>query len=266
MSDAPEPARAIEVLTEGDPPRVWSFIVTLFGDLAQGDGDKMSGRLLARMAEIAGLRPETVRVALHRLRKDGWIDSHRNGRRSLYALTDFGRGQSAAAATRIYAPRAPDPDSCTVLIADPNGAEDALADVASRTDAVPLASFALLVPAPVDSVEPGLLHLRAESARLPDWVRLRACPDDLAAAYDRLFARLRCVKRLAAPEAASLEGAVVRALVVHSWRRVLLRHPDLPAALYPADCKAGACRAAVMDLLVRLPRVPLDRLEAEAAD
>ncbi len=264
MSDDPDLARAIAVLTGDEPPRVWSFIVTIFGDLAQGEGDAMSGRVLARMAEEAGLRPETVRVALHRLRKDGWIDSHRNGRRSSYTLTRFGRAQSAAAAPRIYAPHAPEPGGWTVLLADPGGRGDALGDIASRTDAVPLGTVGLLVPGPVETVEPGLLRICADRIDIPDWVRASTAPDDLRDSFARLADRLGRVDALVALPVPGLRAATVRVLIVHSWRRVLLRHADLPEALFPDDWKGEVCRRRVQGLLTRLPRPALQAIETEA--
>ena len=41
----------------GDPPRVWSFIVTIFGDLAREDDRYISSRTLNRLtAEIGEYR------------------------------------------------------------------------------------------------------------------------------------------------------------------------------------------------------------------
>ena len=58
------------------PPRVWSLLVTVFGDLAQ-DGSALPGTVLGEIMSRVGIKPEAMRVALHRLRKDGWIESER---------------------------------------------------------------------------------------------------------------------------------------------------------------------------------------------
>lgn len=266
MSNAPDLTRAVAILTENDPPRVWSFVVTVFGDLAQREGDALSGRLLARMADVAGLRPETVRVALHRLRKDGWIDSHRVGRRSDYTLTAFGRAQSAAAAPRIYSDRAPETKEWTVLLANPSEPAAALAEVANRTNAVLLGDAALLVPNSVDEIDNGLLRICSGEVDIPDWVRALAGPEEIKIAYRGLHGRLQRAEPLLPDRDTSLVGATTRVLIVHSWRRVLLRHPDLPAALLPEDWPGEQCRRVVADLLSRLPRPVLDTLETLAAD
>ena len=91
----------IEQVTFGTTPRVWSLLVTVFGELAQDADAQISGSLLRSLSEHIGIKPEAMRVALHRLRKDGWIDSERTGRTSNYFLTLWGRAQSIAASPRI---------------------------------------------------------------------------------------------------------------------------------------------------------------------
>ena len=256
-------SRAIAILTQEETPRVWSFLVTLFGDLAQGEDDAISGALLARLGEAAGLRPETIRVALHRLRKDGWIVSHRAGRSSVYALSSFGRRQSAEATPRIYAEHGPDGGAWTLLLADPGGgASEALDDVAARIEAIALGSHALLCAGPVKHAPCDLLAIRSDSVEVPDWLKAQICPIALVEAYSLLTRRLAEVESVLpgqVPDAIS--AATLRALVVHSWRRVLLRHPDLPDMLFPDNWPGRTCRASVHRILARLPRFSLDKLE-----
>jgi phenylacetic acid degradation operon negative regulatory protein len=78
-------------------------LVSVFGELAQDQGSRISGSLLRHITEQIGIKPEAMRVASHRLSKDGWIDSERHGRTSAYYLTKWGRAQSASASPRIYA-------------------------------------------------------------------------------------------------------------------------------------------------------------------
>ena len=86
----------------GEPPRVWSFIVTIFGDLAREDDRYISSRTLNRLTAEIGVKPEATRVALHRLRKEDWLESAKFGRESHYRLTNKGRKLSREAAPRIY--------------------------------------------------------------------------------------------------------------------------------------------------------------------
>ena len=93
---------AINTLNDPKHQRVWSLIVSIFGDLAQAQGDQLSSGALNRIMTPMGIKNDAIRVALHRLRKDGWIDSARSGRNSVHYLTEFGRRQSAEVTPRIY--------------------------------------------------------------------------------------------------------------------------------------------------------------------
>ena len=61
---------SIAQLTDLQNLRVWSIIVSLFGDLAQKTGDQISGTTLTQIITPMGIKPEAIRVALHRLRKE----------------------------------------------------------------------------------------------------------------------------------------------------------------------------------------------------
>ena len=73
---------SINLLSDPQNQRVWSVIISLFGDMAQRPNEKISGAALTRIITPMGIKPEAIRVALHRLRKDGWIESVRAGRAS----------------------------------------------------------------------------------------------------------------------------------------------------------------------------------------
>ena len=48
------------------------------------------------------------------------------------------------------------------------------------------------------------------------------------------------------------QSAALRVLVVHQWRRLVLRHADLPERFFPDGWKGEACRAHVLQLLGNL--------------
>ncbi|TNF17581.1 MAG: PaaX family transcriptional regulator, partial [Rhodobacteraceae bacterium] len=62
-------------------------MISVFGVLAQDESARIIGPLLRLLTERIGITPAAMRVAIHRLRKDGWIDSQRHGRTSVYFLT-----------------------------------------------------------------------------------------------------------------------------------------------------------------------------------
>ena len=81
-------------LTALGPLRVWSLLVTVFGDLTQDDA--LEGPTLSALMSEIGVKPEATRVALHRLRADGWITSEKTGRTSRHRLSAKGRADSDA--------------------------------------------------------------------------------------------------------------------------------------------------------------------------
>ena len=254
-----------QILTDPQNQRVWSIIVSLFGDLAQKPGDRLSGGALSRIIMPMGIKPEAIRVALHRLRKDGWIDSARAGRASAHFLTEYGRARSAEVSPRIYT-RVPDtPDRWHLLIAEDGSGQSALDEVLLTTEYFSLArNVALGAGPPPESCEE-LMVFEVRTHAVPDWVRARACPADLAENCRSLLDALERAAALLPPEGeiTPLQTATLRMLIVHRWRRVVLRMPELPAAFFPPDWPGPDCRAAVFRLLDRLPRPPLDTLETE---
>lgn len=102
----------ISVLAHREQTKVWSVIVTIFGDLAKNHGDEISGPLLSMIMENIGIRPKAIRVAIHRLRKDNWIESRKEGRVSQYRLSAKGYAESEVSRPRIYENvQAPDQNS-----------------------------------------------------------------------------------------------------------------------------------------------------------
>ncbi len=248
---------AAAALGTGEGHRVWSLIVTIFGDLAQGPGDAISGPVLSRLTGLMGVKPQAMRVALHRLRKDGWLDSARAGRSSTHFLTAYGRAQSAAATPRIYGAGADDPGLWHVLIsggAEGRGAAQ-LEAFSQSGDYLALGSQAILAPGPLPVDHPGLVGVQTDAVAVPDWLRAQICPEDVLAACDDLHAAFEAVARVLQTGGTlrADECAALRALVVHSWRRVILRLPDLPRGFFPQTWSGEACRAQFGVLMAALP-------------
>ncbi|MDU8943118.1 PaaX family transcriptional regulator C-terminal domain-containing protein [Ovoidimarina sediminis] len=247
MSGAPI-ARAVAALTGDGPPRVWSLIVTFFGDLAQGPGAEVPGPVLSRVMGAADIRPEAMRVALHRLKRDGWIDSAKRGRTVDYSLTARGRAESAAASPRIYGRAEPAPWR---LFNAAQGEAAALDPLLAGGSHVALAPGLVAGPMPGGAVPEGIFV--SQPGAVPGWAQRAVCPEALVAAAAALVQTLEEVARdVEAP--GPLERAVLRVLIVHRWRRIVLRLPDAPEAFLPEDWRALGCAARVAEVLDALPR------------
>jgi len=258
MPSSPPYAAAIAAPHDAANLRVWSMIATAFGDLALDPGDAIPGPVLSALMTQMDIRPEATRVALHRLRGDNWICSEKAGSTSLHALSDAGRRESKAAARRIYRrPNEIATDWCAVLL-EANTAQTK-ADMAARGFA-PLAPRIYLAAADAQP-PPGAMRLSPEGT--PDWIGAQFEPKDLAADYAALHARLTkaAALNLKAAHLSPLQTATLRCLIVHGWRRLVLRHPELPRSLYSATWRGHDCRALTLDLLDQLPKPPLAALQ-----
>lgn len=236
--------------------RVWSLIITLMGDLARAPGETLPAAFLSRITGRLSVRPEAMRVALHRLRRDGWIESHREGRSSSYAFTPFGRAEAERAARRIYAPAPPPAAPWHLLLSAPAPKKARIEQAAAMRDG----GYAVLSPgvylgfgAAPDL--PGFAAFSGTPAPAPDWLRDQLFPAPLRRDY-QAFAHALAQVKAGAPGLADLpetDRIALRALVVHGWRRLVLRHPQLPPGFIPPDCPVEPCRTHVMALLRALP-------------
>ncbi|KPP89324.1 MAG: transcriptional repressor of phenylacetic acid degradation PaaX [Rhodobacteraceae bacterium HLUCCA08] len=240
------------VLTAPQGMKLWSVIVTILGDLLpEGDAD-VSGLVLSALIERMGLQPQAMRVALHRLKRDGWIESRKDGRVGYYRLSDMGRAQAAEVSEAIYGGAVPSRARPMLAILAPEMQPDAV------QGAVPLSRQACLLP---DGALPeGALAVPLGPAQLPAWAAAIVAREARLTGYAATLALaegfLADIRR---NRALPLTDRVAqRMLVLHSWRRLVLRSNPLAVALageVPADC-----RRAVMELFSALPRPPIGDL------
>ena len=223
--------------------KVWSVLVTIFGDMAPGEGESLPGPFLSGLTSRLGIRTEAQRVALHRLRKDGWIKVQRDGRVSLYGLSDLARAETQSVQSRVFDAQIPRPERCYIVLADPAGPS-------AKIDGVEIGGGAVLTIEPPKA--PGLLVSELAVEDVPGWARDKAVPPGLQEDYERLLSLLADpleVAGLTEPDRLAL-----RVLVLHRWRRLVLSHNRTAAHLMGADWTGNTCRARVHAVLDALPR------------
>ncbi|MEM1272342.1 MAG: PaaX family transcriptional regulator C-terminal domain-containing protein [Pseudomonadota bacterium] len=249
-------AQAIAALMPDGTPPVWSLIVTVFGDVAGDRAVELGAAPLARILAPAGVSGSALRVAMHRLKTDGWVLARRAGRSSFYRLNPDRLATVSAASKRIYATGSLPPDAWRVRILGP----DAQDHPPTRGEAIMLGPRIAMFGADGD-IAPGALELFGD-ADVPQWVRSKVCPPDLMDAYQVLHASLATVERLLRGHAPDLtvESVALRMLVVHAWRRIILRHPALPDGVFPSSWPGSDCRQRVGALLSKLPRPTASQL------
>ena len=269
---APEPAadrrrdaiaRWIARTLASDPPRTRSLIVTMWGDSLAPHGGHVWLTTLIRLLAPFGVSERLVRTSVFRLVRDGWLAGEARGRRSRYRLTADGERRFAHAHQRIYAPADGRWDGDWELVIAPPDAVDAasrraLCDELSWEGYGQIAPAVFARPLHGAATARGIVDALGLSARVvvararDDPARpggLAACAlaalplATVASDYRRLIARFgRVIDRFRA-EPATLDPAqcfIVRTLLIHAYRRVLLRDPQLPSPLLPADWPGSA--------------------------
>lgn len=240
------------------PLRAGSLIVTLFGDaIVPRGGSLWLGSLNALMAPF-GVEPGLVRTAMSRLVSDGWFDRNRVGRSSYYRLSAHGAQTVTDAAQRIY--RANDVDwpgtlSLAVLTAGDARQRQAARDGLATAGFGQIASNVMVSPrrGSLDgATDPAAIWLEARASDRESLIGLARAAwdiDTLGAAYAEFLkdvapisGRLALVARLPPADAFRL-----RILLIHEWRRIVLRDPQLPPAMLSPDWPGHLAQEGVRD-------------------
>lgn len=276
-----------------------TVLVTVFGDGIEPHGGEVWAGSLLRLVEPLGMNERLVRTSLNRLVGEGVLVTRRHGKRSFYSVTPLARREFGRAERRIYNPRGePWDGQWTVVVNTSDVAPPARAAVRAHLGRL---GFSPLGPSvhisPFDRVDAlrqvlsdlGLVNqLAVFRGQVPATVGLEDADlarlvsselKGLEPAWRKFLRRFRPLADAAGdgvavavePETAFL----AQTLLVHTYRRIVLREPELPAGLWPpgwagdaayevaARCYHALARPAEEHLLAvcesgGVPLLPLD--------
>ena len=245
----PPPLARIVQQLKREPSRTGSIVVTLFGDAIVPRGGSVWLGTLLKFFEQLDIDASVVRTAMSRLTADGWFERTRIGRNSFYRLVQSGRQTFDIATKHIYGPQVSDWTGRFELLLIGNGGDR---DVAR--EALKNAGFGSPLPGvwvapsgvPVPEEAAGAIRLEV-SAEDDSGRRLlsESWPlDRTADAYQKFmktFEPLRGWLDRGEP-LADADAFTARILLIHHYRRVVLRDPLLPTALLPSDWPGRAAR------------------------
>jgi phenylacetic acid degradation operon negative regulatory protein len=247
-------ARIIEQLKR-EPSRTGSIVITLFGDaIVPRGGSVWLGTLLAFFDTI-DIDSGVVRTAMSRLAADGWLERNKVGRNSFYRLVRKGRQTFDTAIRHIYDTQISDWTGRFELLLigsseDRDAARDALknAGFGSPLPGVWVAPSG--VPVPEEAARAIRLEVSAEDdsgRRLlsESWPLDRTA--DAYLKFMKTFEPLRgWIERR--EQLSDADAFTARVLLIHHYRRVVLRDPLLPTALLPQDWPGRAARRLCGDI------------------
>lgn len=216
--------------------RVWSLVITVFGDSVQHRGGRISNVRLQALLGRIGVEPGAIRTALSRLNRDGWVTSQRQGRNSFYQLTPQGQTRFTDATSRIYAaPRTTPVTEWTLAIGPDQPGLPVAPGVVLRPADQPAPQADCAVTGQLSDLSPQMCE-----SLLPDALR------------QALQALLADIDALSDAALTPLDAAAARTLLIHRWRRIVLRFPEAPTELLPPEMKGRAPRAEVAATYVAL--------------
>lgn len=232
----------ISALVSIDQLKVWSLIVTVFGDLQKGNLRTLSGGQIRGLIEPMGIKPEAIRVALHRLRKDAWIETQKAGRETFYSLTKEAMAETVNVHDDIYR-------------SGSKYSGDWYLQIAPFEQGAAHSGFEL---SPTVFLQSEKQLVRSENqittqvalSELPHWVDQAIVSASSLSVAEQLR---KCLASLVDVEqyASANELAILRILIVHHWRKLALRESTwFHIARYP-DGALALCQKQVTGCLAR---------------
>ena len=274
---APRPQRAfLEPILDhvrAEPSRTWSIIVTIYGDaIVPRGGCVWLGTLLAFFKAL-DVGEGVVRTAMSRLASDGWLERNKVGRNSFYRLAEKGRATFAQATRHIYASSAPPfAGHLDLLLLGPNGADRDAARSALEEAGFGSPAPGLWIAAGQEVPAAARDGLRLEVGGARQELQALAARswrlDAIGQAYRRFIETFEPMRSALDQDAAmsDIEAFVARILLIHEYRRIVLRDPILPVEVLPANWPGTGARALCASLYRDLLMASERWLDAHALD
>ena len=253
----------IERFRNQTPIRASSLVITVYGDAVEPHGGTVWLGSLIKLLEPMGINERLMRTTIFRLTQDGWLMSDRVGRRSYYSLTGPGRRKFEQAFRRVYRGNHKSWDgSWCLLMTSQLSTEQRkvlLEDLAWQGFA-PLTGHLLGSP----NCNTGQVHSALSAAGVEDQVVLFETrpQEELAGRPLRLLVKdcwdlealghqYQEFLQLFRPLWQELSDKgnlnpqdcfLARTLLIHEYRKLVLRDPLLPDELLPGDWEGRAAR------------------------
>ena len=266
-----------------------SLITTVFGDAILPRGGRVSLGSMIQLLEPLGVKERLVRTAVYRLVKEEWLQSEAMGRKTDYMLTPSGRSRFDEASRQIYAADIPGWDRRWRLILILGDMDLPLREPLRRAlfwhgfGETSTGSFVhptadmervmeSLASEGLQAVLPHLMPMVAVNSRAAncatdiDMVQKAWDLSNLALSYEGFLQKYEPIREALLAEGqedVSEEDAfLVRTLLIHDVRRLLLRDPQLPESLLPATWPGNRARLLCRDLYRKLLALSERHLDA----
>ena len=251
-----------------------SFIVTVFGDVISQHGNWVWLGSIIESLKPLGFSERLIRTSVFRLVKDDWLQVKKLGRKSYYAFTESANNHYTRAARRIYAGSSQHSNGRWLIVIPSLVSDDKLTMLKRQLRWLgfsSLSSGAYAHP----SIDQTSLEETIKELKLSDSVIIfssRLLDDDSSVAlkklvfdkwnieslqhnYQEFIDNYQPILALLEPAQASHDGQdseqqffLLRLLLIHEYRRILLKDHELPENLLPEDWSGLAANHLVKNI------------------
>lgn len=233
-----------------------SMVVTIFGDIVSQHGSWLWLSSLIKTLEPFGFNDRQVRTSVYRLVQSNWLQGNKIGRCSYYCFTDFAMAHYEKAARRIYAADQADGNKNWILVLPISVPDDKkeefrksllwqgfntlvsglYAHPSCDTSSLDEAIHELGLAGNVIILNGSVADLNSQRV-IKTLIKDRWKLSELETSYrDFLnFYRPLCQQILnkhdKSEQLCTTECFLLRAILIHDYRRILLRDPDFPQAM-----------------------------------
>ena len=238
-----------------------SFLVTVLGDVLAVHGQWIwLGSLIEALGGL-GFSERLVRTSVFRLVQDDWLQTKKVGRRSYYCLSETAKRANQKAERRIYAGKLPQWDGRWLLViptfvsepqlsefrrqlewqgfsllsggvyAHPSFDKQSLEETVNERNLSD--SVIILSSKTLDSASNGVLKkLVHEKWNIGE---LEQAYQQFLDAYQPVYAHLQQISDGKSEPLNSQQSFLLRILIIHEYRRILLKDHELPQDMLPSE-------------------------------
>ena len=235
-----------------------SLVMTIFGDCVYHRGGLISLASLIQLMDVFGFNERSVRTAVFRLVQNGWLVSEKIGRTSYYRVTENSRQRFIAADQKIYSFMHAEWDQKwdLVLLSSVELENKTIlkrelewlgfANIASNVMGYPGCDHLKLQNLLLNlKMTDQVVIFKAETLQL--WqesyptikrmVEINWPVQELHQRYEKFIGDFREIFNLveSQDDLDAIQAFQIRILLIHQYRRILLKDPNLPAELLPSD-------------------------------
>ena len=210
---------------------------------------------LQTLTDRLGIEVGTLRTAMSRLAKDGWVKRERQARNSFYTLSSAGTREFVEATRRIYAGQSDSMDkNITLAISSQRNAGSRLEQdkFLAKTSAFLIRTGCAVwrsenAPSRSDLEAMDFFVVSGTIDAASSWVGDTFERPELRQPFETMQSRWEIANKNVSVlhGLPPLDAMALRILLIHDWRRTILRQPVVPAAMIPEDWPEASCRSMV---------------------